>query len=174
MNPLDFIPKTALLIAAVAAGGTAIYQELRLRDLRAELGEQGQTLANERATSAKTAAATALELKADNDRRLTLILEANNANEKASRQRVADAERSRTAERRLRDQLATQLLTDRGETEPTAALAACRQTGEATAQLFGRCIGRYRDLAQRADESYAAGQFCERSYDSVSPPATLP
>lgn len=174
MNPLDFIPKTVLVVAALAASATAVYQELRIRDLRAKLGEQGQTLADERATAAKTAAAAALELKVDAERRLSSILEANNANEKASRQRVADAERSRTAERRLRDQLAAQLLADRGETEPGAALATCRKTGEATAELFGRCIGRYREMAERADEGYAAGQLCERSYDSLSPPATLP
>ena len=179
MSLLDFIPTSWLMPAAGAAvcalGALLGVQTWRLHSEQAAHGQDRALIAEERLLALRATATQEAKDRAEEQRRHAKQQDALDAAE-------ADATRAR-ADRAISDAAAGRL-----QLRITALVAAAKQaagnpkTGEAgpaagdaagmLADVLGRCAARVQLLADLADQRGTAGQFCERSYDSLTPAPT--
>lgn len=167
----------ALVAGAVWIGHAIDVHNKRVRQEgvaagRAEVQSRWDQAEKARAEVAAKAEAAA---RAEEQRRLAAQQEIIHANELAVTQARADASAARDAAARLRERVAA-ILASAGSGQAggnPAAVTASAPADDAIrmcADLLGRADARLRVLAQVADEAHAAGQSCERSYDSLTPP----
>jgi hypothetical protein len=144
------------LAAALAWGG---WQKHRATSIAAEFAQARQQAAAER----EQALAAAI---AETARRLAAQQEATRNADKATLKARSAAASAAVAADGLRSRLAA-IKADAGASNPAAAGAG--QT-DRLADILGECADHYRGVAAVADRAIIAGQACEQSYLSLTPP----
>jgi hypothetical protein len=129
-----------------------------------------RTHANAIATAAAEREQQLTKDAAETTRRLQVQKEAANVAQQKAQVLASDVARLRTAEQRLRDQLAT-VAANAGPSHPAPADGSppASQTTGVLADLLSKCVGRVRRLAEYADATATAGDTCERSYEALTP-----
>ena len=162
MNPaalllqLARVPIWAWALAAVLAWGG--WQRYQARSVRAEY-TQAQAAAETARVQSQAAAATetARRLKAQQE-----ITDAEIQRRQAAEQAAAGL---RTAEQRLRTQLAQSAA--RAASDPAPAGSGPAAPLSVFADVLGECTTAVRQLAREADATRAAGSACQASYDAL-------
>lgn len=148
-----------LIVVAVAWGGWQRHQ--------AKSAAEKYTKA---VTEAAAARETALVADAqETARRLQVQKGITDAAQQKAKALAADVDRARNAEQRLLDKLAA-IKADAGAANPTAPGGgqATETTTGMLADMLGKCVRRYRGLAEYADAARDAGQACEASYEALT------
>lgn len=158
----------AAAVLLVACSAQLVITKGRLSGVRAELATQTAAWATERSKLAETAR--------EATERYRLVEQQRTADRQIAQEtRDAFDARSRAAAARSADQLvrlqhALQIAASALRRSPSGDTgpAGYGEAGATAADILGRCASRYRELARRADQSYAAGQQCEQIHDSLS------
>lgn len=150
-----------LLLAALAWGGWQRHGAKRTQAVFAEA----------KAQAASEREADLLHAVTETARRLAAQKEITNAADQTAAQAQADAASAAAAARSLRARIAA-VQARAAASNPASALncASAEARARVFAELFERADERAGKLGQVADERRAAGESCERSYDSLSPP----
>ena len=165
MNPatlllqLARVPVWAWALAALLAWGG--WQRHRANSARAEY-QQAQATAQLEQAQSQAAAAT------ESARRLKAHQEITDAEIQRRQAAEAAAAGLRTAEQRLRTQLAQS--TARAASDPAPAGSGPPAPVSVLADVLGECTTAVRQLAREADATRAAGRACEASYDALTTP----
>jgi hypothetical protein len=177
MNPIDLLgPWKYLAYAAIAAAliGGATYGVHRYNDgLREEGRAQVQAKWDADREAQKDAALRQAAANAqETQRRLLAQKEAQDAHDKDVAAARAAAARAAAAAASLRQQL-TAFTAAAGRTTGHPAAAGdgppAADALDLLAQLFSRADDEAGVLAEALDASHAAGQQCERAYDTLAP-----
>ena len=181
---MSIVPWWAYLAAGAIAGALLAggLQQARVASVKTQLAElrtQHAQLVADAALAKAAAHAEALAIKRElSDKQQALQDTINQQDEDArhaEKQRLAAAAAHTATERRLRDRLDTiaraASAADRVKTIDDSRAAAQRETASAAsgvlAELLGRCSERAGIVARYADAAHAAGQRCERAYDTA-------
>lgn len=175
-----WLTATVALAAGVALGGG--LQQIRVASVKTQLAElrtQHAQLVADAALAKAAAHAQALAIErelSDKQQALQDTIDQQDEDARhAETQRLAAAAAHTATERRLRDRLDTiaraASAADRVKTIDDSRAAAQRETASAAsgvlAELLGRCSERAGIVARYADAAHAAGQRCERAYDTA-------
>ena len=162
----------ALILAAVLALGAAVGYGLRDNSAQAEIATLKAEFAKDKQARAE-AHAKALKEAIALERAVNVKLKEAHDAETRRREAADVARRRATAESRsLHDELqATRAELDALKNDPSTS-PGCKAAAEAGAMcsvLLGRCSDRRAELADFAERSAGAGQFCVRAYEALTP-----
>lgn len=165
--PFQYYFIGAAAAGLIAFGGT---QTWRLHTAQAGEATAKTALSDERAAAAKAALQATTAARAEEQRRAAAQKEIADATDKALAQARADGAAAAAAHGRLSDRAAAVASRCSAPGNPGAAIAGAPAEGAGLvlADVLRKSDERSGLLASYADEARAAGQACERSYDSLT------
>ncbi|MDT8998334.1 DUF2514 family protein [Paucibacter sp. APW11] len=160
----------ALAICLTVAWGS--WAEVRASRAQAAQARAEVALSQDRQAYAAALASSVEQARQQDLHTINQQREALNAAQTQTDAAQHDRDRAAAASRSLREQLATERARATSASADPEATEGCRAAAASAAMLadlLGRCSGRRRELAEYADRARIAGQFCEQSYEALTP-----